>query len=203
MPCVPAPKIYRPDKRRALIHPETLARRVASRARDFSLWPSRKYSMKNAYRLQTAGRKKVGGRGEEDGGGRQCISTRLREISSRFMITVCIWVGQSVFRPLGRNPGALSFAPALSRSRSNLESNSNSAGLTVWPETRNRLAPITTTFRRHSDPEMKFNRRAAGGKNRFVPYIRACSCAVLSELENTLEKKFFFFFNSFATSNKR
>lgn len=35
----------------------------------------------------------------------QCISARLRGISGRFMITVCIWVGQSVFRPAVRNPG--------------------------------------------------------------------------------------------------
>lgn len=43
----------------------------------------------------------------------QCIFAWLRGISSRFMITVCIWVGQSVFRPASRNPG-LSFAPVLS-----------------------------------------------------------------------------------------
>lgn len=39
--------------------------------------------------------------------GAMYIRAVARGISGRFMITVCIWVGQSVFRPAARNPGSL------------------------------------------------------------------------------------------------
>jgi len=52
----------------------------------------------------------VRGKSAGRGSGATCIRAATG-ISGRFMITVCIWVGQSVFRPVGRDPG-LSFAPA-------------------------------------------------------------------------------------------
>lgn len=91
---------------------------------------TRKYDTKNAEIPDGVCGK--AGPGEEAA---QCISVRLRRISSRFMITVCIWVGQSVFRPAGRNPG-LSFAPASlpSASRIGLESSRPSTvrGVSGW-----------------------------------------------------------------------
>lgn len=81
---------------------------------------------------------------------------------SRFMITACIWVSQSVFRPAAI-PGSLVRTCITSRSGVP-ESNSNSVSpprpSTISRGTRNGLAPITGR-RRLLEFRAEFNRRVA------------------------------------------
>lgn len=105
-----------------------------------SLWSSRKYDDEECTDSRPSGRRRE--RLVDEGSVAIYIYAVVREISSRFMITVCIWVGQSVFRPLGCNPG-LSFAPVLSFAfESRIEFKSGQSNCLRCLETRNRLASI-------------------------------------------------------------